>query len=493
MKPISDSQKMKLLIRIIDELSSIESKSEMIRFLLNSAVEFSEAERGFFVESSKDGDLVFLGLDGQVVQDPEVSESTIHQVFESRRPSCLVENADGRSIPPTASILALDLKTIMCAPLTLPDLDSDVRASAVLYVDSQVSTRPFDRQDLEFFDILARHATVIWHNLILTQRLQNDFKLLHQEVKSRFGYHRIVGQCDQMKEVYETLEMIRDTDLDVMIVGETGTGKELIAKAIHYSSARSSALLKQINCAALPEGLVEAELFGLERSVATEVRRRTGKLEQADGGTLFLDEIGDMPIRIQNRLLRFLEAHQFRRIGGREEIHADVRVLAATNKDIDEEIKAGRFRDSLRYRLDIVTIRLPKLKDRGDDLELLAKFFLEDVVKSHDLEISGFTADAWQLMREYPWPGNVRELKHRVHSAAYLARGQLIDAGDLGLLTANVTPGMESLKERSNAFEREMISRAMARFENDHKRAARYLGIAESTLNRKIQSNGIHS
>ncbi|MBN1356141.1 sigma-54-dependent Fis family transcriptional regulator [bacterium] len=481
-----------MLIRIIEELSSIQSKKDLIRFLIRNAVEFTQAERGFFIEQSQERDLVFYDVDGQIATDPEVSRSTIRAVFANHRPVCLVEDSDGHSIPPTASILALDLKTIMCAPLS-GDQEGDRRIEpAVLYVDSQIYTRPFDRLDLEFFTILARHAVVVLDNLVLTQALQNDFKLLHQEVKSRFGYHRIVGECEEMKRVYDTLEMIRNTDLDVMIVGDTGTGKELIAKAIHYSSRRSEAPLKQINCAALPEGLVEAELFGLERSVATEVRKRTGKMEQADGGTLFLDEIGDMAFRVQNRLLRFLENRQFRRIGGREEISVDVRVLAATNKDLEKEIREGRFRDALRFRLDIVTIRLPRLRDRGEDLHILAEYFLEEVVQAHHLEISGFTTAAWDLMRRYSWPGNVRELKHRIHSAAFLARGPLIDVQDLGLHHPPDRARARSLKERTEEFERNFITRILVRHVWDRKQTAKALGISENVLNRKMKSLDIN-
>ncbi len=480
MDHLASRDKLNLLIKIINDLSVVSGKKVLIRELLLNALEFTEAERGYFIQRKPEGGYIFFDGDGVMDDDPQVSFSTIEHVFQTGKPMSLIENSDGRSIPPTASILALNLKTIMCAPLIQDKSDNNV--DAVLYVDSTMAGYPFTRQDLEFFGVLASHAAIIWNHINLTRRLEEDYRLLQEEVRLKFDYHRIVGQCRQMQEIYEILEMLRNTDLDVLIIGATGTGKELIAKAIHYSSARSGNPLKEINCAALPEGLVEAELFGVERNVATEVRSRTGKLEQANTGTLFLDEIGDMPIRVQNRLMRFLEERRFRRIGGREEVEADVRVLAATNRDLDKEVKAGRFRKALRYRLDVVTIRLPLLRDRGDDLKLLADFFLKEVVDSYGMNIQGFTAEAWQLMRNYPWPGNVRELKHRIQSAAFLAGSQLIDAADLGLKVKLTPDQIQPLKKQREHLEKYLIERTLKRHDNDLKRTATALKLSDSEL-----------
>ncbi|MBN1551272.1 sigma-54-dependent Fis family transcriptional regulator, partial [bacterium] len=486
MKTLDSKEKLELLIHLINDLSGVETEADLIKQLLAGALEFTNAERAFWVEKENE-DYFFTDIEGQHIEFPKVSTSSINNVFASGKPLCLIENAEGQSIPPTASILALDLKTIMCSPLTFETDGKQTGVDAVLYVDSRVGTRPFDRNDLDVFTTYCKHAAFIRRHLLLNKKLKQDYKLLHQEVRSKYDYHRIVGQCKEMQQVYENMEMLKDTDIDVMITGETGTGKELIAKAVHYASRRSDAAFKQINCAALPEGLVEAELFGVERNVATEVRRRSGKLEQAHGGSLFLDEIGDMPVRIQNRLLRFLEARKFRRIGGREEIHSDVRVIAATNKDIAIEIKSGRFRDALHYRLNIVNIHLPPLKDRGEDLELLANFFLKEVVDSHQIDIKGFTADAWKIMKTYNWPGNVRELKHRVQSAAFLAKGHLIEVSDLGIPKALDLSIVMTMENQKMQFEKELIKRALERHHRDRNKVARSLGISLSTLMRKMK------
>ena len=489
----ADHHKLKLLIRIINELSVVNETQDLISNLIKLTMEFTQADRGFLVEFKSDGSIQFYNFLGQVISDPKISLSTVNKVLESSEPVCLIENADGQSIPPTASILALDLKTIMCAPLTIASANSQLPFKAALYVDSQISTHPFSRQDLDFFTVIAQQASIVWQNIALNERLVNDFKLLHQEVRSKYDYHRIVGKCDQMKSVYELLEMLRETDLDVMITGDTGTGKELIAKAIHYSSKRSDASLVQLNCAALPEGLMEAELFGVEKNVATEVRRRSGRLELANDGTLFLDEIGDMPMHVQNRMLRFLEDRCFRRIGGRDEINVNVRILAATNKNLEKEIAAGRFRDALRYRLDIMTIHLPPLRERGNDLELLADFFLEEVVESNHLQIQGFTSRVWKVMREYSWPGNVRELKHRVHSAAFLAKGQLIDVEDLGLGHVIKENEIVPLNQQIKSLEINFIKKSLAKSKSDYNAAAFALGVSMDQLHKKIRDYGLTS
>ena len=469
----------------------IPEETSLIRNLLIRALEYTGGERGFLIRKDSDGTLKYFGMSGESIEKPQISMSVIEQVLQADKPVCLIENAEGQSMPSTASIIALDLKSIMAAPMKTKvqnGTEDSEDIDTVLYVDSQIVSRPFDRRDLDFFSVLAQHAAAVWKNRILIRRMEDDFKLLHEEVRSKFDYHKIIGQCDAMKRVYEILEVVRPTDLDVLITGDTGTGKELIAKAIHYASRRSDKPFKQINCAALPEGLVEVELFGVEKNVATEIKSRAGMIEQAHEGTLFLDEIADMTPRIQNRILHFLETRKFRRIGGREELNADVRILAATNKSLPEEISKGRFRDALRYRLEIVPIHLPPLRERDKDLRLLADHFLTEIVRQNALNIHGFSNKAWDVMQQYQWPGNVRELKHRIQSAAILARGPLIEATDLGIHLPESLHDMISLAERRKMLETSMIRRAMERYGGSIASASRELGITGTQLKRKLRS-----
>jgi len=482
------AEKMELLVEIVEALAEIEDETALVKQLILKTLEFTGAERGFLARKTKNNEIVYFDASGNIVESPAISLSVLQEVFQSSHPVCLIENADGQSMPTTASILSLDLKSIMAAPMnTNPDNKSDSQVDSVLYIDSQIVSRPFDRKDLEFFDVLVQHASAVWRNLLLNRKIEQDFKLLHEEVQSKYDYHKIVGQCDEMQKVYKILETLRDTDLDVLITGETGTGKELIAKALHYASQRSDKPLKQINCAALPEGLVEAELFGVEKNVATEVKSRRGLIEQAEGGTLFLDEIADMPLRIQNRLLHFLEVRTYRRIGGREEVKSNVRIIAATNKSLKKEIDDGNFRNALRYRLEVVPIHLPLLRERGNDLKILAEFFLSEMVEQHDLNIKGFTNDAWDLMVRYEWPGNIRELKHRIQSAAFLARGQLIERRDLGIQIPGDLADLKTLEERNEIVEKQIIRRYLEKNTGSIKLTAQNLEVSESTLRRKMK------
>jgi two-component system, NtrC family, response regulator AtoC len=492
----NEGDKIQMLVSIVEALSTIPDETDLIQKLIFSAVEFTGAERGYLVRLNRENDLLFHDSSGNQINDPQVSVSVIRNVLNTNKPVCLIEDEEGHSIPPTTSIVALDLKSIMAAPMSLNtgsvSKDTGPDVNAVLYVDSRVVSKPFDGRDLDLFTVLAQHSAAVWKNKLLVDRLEDDFKLLHAEVQSKFDYHKIIGKCDAMKKVYEILEVLRPTDLDVMITGDTGTGKELIAKALHYSSSRSHKPFRQINCAALPESLVEAELFGVEKDVATEVKSRRGMIESAHEGTLFLDEIADMSTRVQSRILHFLETRRFRKIGGRDEIRADVRVLAATNRDINDAVTRGEFRDALRYRLEVVPIHLPPLRERNDDLRLLADHFLAEALKSNGLDIKGFSNEAWNTMQQYTWPGNIRELKHRIQSAAILARGNLIQPQDLGIRLPPDAAYVKPLSEMRQAFETTTIVHTLERCENSIKCAAEKLKVNPDSLKKKIREYNIN-
>ncbi len=483
-----------MLVKIVEDLSVESDQTLLIQNLLFNVLEFTGAERGFFIKQVSDGSMKFYNISGEPTESPQVSISVINRVIETNKPVCLIESSDGQSLPPTTSILALDLKSLMVAPMNIGIEsygDKEFRPDAVLYVDSRIVSKPFDTEDLNFFSVLAQHTAAVWRNKLLVQKLEQDFKLLHAEVQSKFDYHKIIGKCPALLEVYDTLEILRSTELDVLITGETGTGKELIAKAIHYSSPRSEKPFLQINCAALPEGLVEVELFGVEKNVATEVKSRQGMIESANRGTLFLDEIADMSLRIQNRILHFLETRKIRKIGARKELDVDVRILAATNQDISKAISNGQFRDALRYRLEILPIHLPPLRERGDDLRLLADFFLSEIVEKNDLNIHGFSNNSWEAMQKYSWPGNIRELKHRIQSAAILSRGTLIEVQDLGIPYKKSLQAIKPLAEKRKLMETSMISSALAQFDYNLASAAKDLGLSLSTLKRKMKTLNI--
>ncbi len=330
--------------------------------------------------------------------------------------------------------------------------------------------------------------------------LQEQNKNLKKGLRERFSHHQIVGNTHAMRQLLDSVEKIADTPLNVLIEGETGTGKELIAKAVHFNSSRAEFPFVALNCAALPESLLESELFGIEKGVATGVDQRIGRIEQAHRGTLFLDEIGDMPLSSQAKLLRVLEHREVERIGARRAMAVDVRVVTATNKDLEEEVRAGRFRADLFYRLNVIKLHLPPLRDRLDDIPILVRFFTELACIAMKKRPVSFSDDAMHLLATHSWPGNIRELRNEVERCVALASSSVIHAEDLSESIKKSSPQPVALLPETTASEgpydleaaeREAIARALAQTQGNKSQAARLLGISREGLRRKLLRYGI--
>src|SRR3972149_4444065 len=307
------------------------------------------------------------------------------------------------------------------------------------------------------------------------------------------GMSGLLGASLPMQEVFETIRKVAVTDVPILILGESGTGKELVARALHRLSNRQDGPFVVINCGAIPENLLESELFGYEKGAFTgEDTRRRGRIEYAEGGTLFLDEIGDLGLSLQVKLLRFLQEYIIERIGGREPIPLDVRVVAATNKDLKQAVDAGQFREDLYFRLGVVTIPMPPLRERGDDIYLLSRAFLHHYKGDFKKEIKGFSEDAINSLGEYKWPGNVRELENKIKRAVVMAEGEIITSKDLGLQSSiSMERPPVSLKEARDKMEKELIQKALLRHRGIVVRAAEELGITRQTLTDLIKRYGI--
>jgi two-component system NtrC family response regulator len=314
---------------------------------------------------------------------------------------------------------------------------------------------------------------------------------LRQQLAER-GFDEMMGESAPMQKVFTAVRKVATTDASVLIVGESGTGKELAAKAIHRASARRDAPFVVINCGAIPETLLESELFGHEKGSFTHAdTRRKGKFEYAEGGTLFLDEIGELPLSLQVKLLRFLQEHQIERVGGREIIPLNVRVIAATNRDLKRDVAEKRFRDDLYFRLGVVTITLPPLRDRHDDVMLLARTFLQRFGHDHQKPIRGFSGDATDAIQRFSWPGNVRELEHRIKRAVIMAEGDAITADDLELEPAAGASATLTLREVRDEAERRHIQSVFQRCDQNISRAAAELGISRPTLHELVKKYGL--
>jgi two-component system NtrC family response regulator len=330
--------------------------------------------------------------------------------------------------------------------------------------------------------------------------LRRAFHVSQLEHEQREMRHRLsgdtfegmIGTSTQMQDVFSTIRKVATTDAPVLIRGESGTGKELVARAIHRLSIRESKPFIPINCSAIPENLIESELFGHEKGTFTGAHaQRKGRFEMAEGGTLFLDEIGDLPLILQTKLLRFLQEKTIERVGGREQIEVDTRVLAATNRDLEEAMKNATFRDDLYYRLSVINISLPALRERNADVVLLAKTFLDRYTSETRKKIKGFSSEAIEAIESYPWPGNVRELENRIKRAVIMSEGKKITLEDLEMKAVAGKKELIMLKDAREILEKGLILKAIARNENNLTKAASELGISRPTLYDLMEKLGI--
>ena len=328
------------------------------------------------------------------------------------------------------------------------------------------------------------------------QNLEVENVSLRQQLDTKFGLENIIGESPAMKEVFEVVRQVAPTRATVLLLGESGTGKELIARAIHQLSPRAKQPLVSVRCAALAPTLLESELFGHEKGAFTGAHeRRIGRFEQAQGGTLFLDEIGEIDTTVQIKLLRFLGERTFERVGSNKTVTTDVRLIAATNKDLEEQVRAGAFREDLFFRLRVVELRLPTLRERTGDIPLLAQGFLREFAQENQKPVAAFTADALELLVNYRWPGNVRELRTAIEHAVVLCRGERISARDLPpsvRADAGATADPSRLLARGDLTvkeaEKQLIVRALKETNGNRTLAAEKIGMSRRTFHRKLHT-----
>jgi DNA-binding NtrC family response regulator len=398
-----------------------------------------------------------------------------------------MEGIDGMQVLAHAKAVDPDLAVVM---ITAHGSEK-AAVQAMKLGASDYVPKPFDNDELR----------VIVRRVMEGVLLRRDHRRLLQQVSEHYGFERIVGTSPAMRRVFETIDRVADADVTVLIRGESGTGKELVANALHYRSPRRAKPLVKTNCAALSRELVESELFGHERGAFTgAAARREGKFEAADGGTLLLDECGDMPLETQAKLLRALQEKEFERVGGNQPIRVDVRVLAATNQDLEAAVRAGRFREDLYYRLKVVELVIPPLSERRQDIPLLVDHVLKDAAARFRRDVKPLTAEALRACVAHDWPGNVRQLRSAVEQALLLAPGPEITPADLFGTTcspATASPPPTGLpfreaKERVvEAFERDFLLQALRRHGGNITKAAEEVGMYRQNFQQKMRELGL--
>jgi DNA-binding NtrC family response regulator len=352
--------------------------------------------------------------------------------------------------------------------------------------------KPFDNDEI----------LLVVERAVARTRLEREHRLLLERLEREQGLGAMLGSTPPMRRLFEHVHKVAPTDLTVLVRGESGTGKELVARALHDRSSRAQRPLVAVNCAAMSRELVESELFGHERGAFTGAdARRVGRFEQADRGTLFLDEIGDMPVETQAKVLRALQERTFERVGGNTAITVDVRVVAATHRDLEAEIRAGRFREDLYYRLRVVELVVPPLRDRSDDVPTLVTRFLSDLAARLGRPPVAVAPAAMAVLVGHAWPGNVRELRNLVERSAVLASGDAIDVSDLGITPAAGTrrratsggdlPFAEAKRRAIDDFERTYLEEALARHDGNVSRTAEAIGMVRQSLQQKMRDLGL--
>jgi Nif-specific regulatory protein len=479
------------LLKISTTINAIRGVDELQKALLELLFEVVPARRGAILltaNASEPGEFASIfGLD-RVTGTNEavnVSRTIVRRVLKDRAAISINETSSGETLK-TESLVAAQARSVLCVPLIMLE-----RELGVIYLYSDEPGANFNENHLQLATAIAAIAAVAIANARHFETLENENKRLLQEVDLE---HNIVGESPLLQRVFQLISKVAPTDSTVLISGESGTGKELAARAIHRNSQRSDKPFVAVNCAALAETLLETELFGHEKGAFTgALVQKKGRLEMADGGTIFLDEIGDLSPALQTKLLRVLQEREFQRVGGNRTIKVDMRLIAATNRNLEEAIAQGAFRQDLYFRLNVVELKMPPLRERAEDIPLLANYFARKYADKCNRRIAGISAEAKKRLMNYYWPGNVRELENAIERAVVLGTTDQILAEDLpeAVLDSDATSSGETSSnyhESVVSTKKKMITDAIKQAKGNYTAAARLLGLHPNYLHRLIRN-----
>ncbi len=473
------------LVRFSRRLLEAGSLESLLDALLDALLEVTRADKGFVIELADGEPQVRASRNvapGRVKDAvSSVSDSILRKVLETQRPLVVADALHDAEWSSSESVIDLRLQSVMCAPLLARG-----EVFGAIYLGNDSVRNLFDERSLETLTVFASQASLLLQNALLLRDLRRENEALREAIDTR-RYGDLLGAGPSMREVFRRIEKVAPTDVTVLVQGETGTGKELVAREIHRRSPRSEGPFVAVNCAAIPEGLLESELFGHVKGAFTgAVATRPGRFQAASGGTLFLDEIGEMPQSLQVKLLRAIQERSVQRVGESRAEPVDIRIVAATNRNLEEDVRNGRFREDLYYRLHVVTITLPPLRERADDVTVLARWFLQRYATEFESRARGFAPAALVALRKHAWPGNIRELENRVKKAAVLADGPLVSTEDLDL-KADGQEAAIPLSEAIEEFRKRYISDILERNGGNRTKTAKELDVDPRTIFRHLE------
>ncbi len=473
------------LVRFSERLLAATDLNRLLDELLDALVEVSQADKGFLIllEGGEPAVRAARNVARETIEGAmgRISDSIVRKVAETGRPLVVADALHDSEWSGSESVVNLKLCSVMCAPLK-----SKGEVFGVIYLGNDNVVSLFDERALEPLTVFAAQASLLVQNALLLDSLRRENSALREAVSTR-QYGDLVGTGGSMREVFRRIERVAGTDISVLITGETGTGKEVVAREVHRRSPRAGGPFVAVNCGAIPEALLESELFGHVKGAFTgAVASRLGRFQAASGGTLFLDEIGEMPPALQVKILRALQDRAVTRVGDTRPEAVDIRVVAATNKVLEQEIQRGAFREDLFYRLNVVSIQLPPLRERGDDVVVLARWFLARYAKEFGSRARTFSGGALVAMRKYAWPGNVRELENRVKKAVVLAERSVVSAEDLDLRPESLEPAVP-LAHATREFQKRYVNDVLERNAGNRTKTAKDLGVDPRTIFRHLE------
>lgn len=489
------------LLAVSTSFSSNLDMSELLERIVDAVVRITDCERGYLVLRDEGGELSFaLGRSksGEALTDKsfEISRSVVRGVANTGEAQVVMNAQEDAELKGKRSIVELQIRTVICLPLKFED-----HLVGVIYADSGSVSETFTSSDISIMNAFGTQAAIAIENArrhgdleLIKSSLENQNLSLRSELAERYEFAGIVGYSKRMRDIFDVIRKVAPLSTTVLIQGETGTGKELIAKAIHYNSPRKSRAIVSINCGALPKDILESELYGYRRGAFTGADQdRGGLFEAADKGTLFLDEIGEMPVELQVKLLRSLQEGEVRRLGEDFSRPVDVRIISSTNKDLAAEVDAGRFRSDLYYRLNVVPISLPPLRERPEDILPLAEHFIDRFSKEMKKRRPSMSRATKELIVSHRWRGNVRELENSIERAIALGEGRkVLDAAQFSHISetlpveARATENA-SLKSMIVDWEKEVIRKVLIKNGWNVSRTAIVLQISRQQLHNKIK------
>jgi Nif-specific regulatory protein len=478
------------LVSISENISKEQDTSVLLDTIMDVALETLSAERGFILLNSNGSlnghePVTARNMSKETISSIQnLSTSVVNQVLHENKPVLSIDAQSDERFQGAESVVIQQIKSVLCTPLIL-----NGKSIGVIYMDSRVSNKQFDKSSLEFLKAFSRQATIAIINTRILENLKSENRRLKKQVTGNTVFPEIIGKSEAMARIFDMIRDVADSTASILLEGESGTGKELVARALHVNSSRSKYPFIPIFCGSLSENLLESELFGHKKGAFTGAsENKKGLFEEADKGTIFLDEIADISPNVQTKLLRVIQEGEVKPVGETQIKKVDVRIVSATNKDLKLETEEGKFREDLYYRLNVINIKMPPLRERRDDIPFLANHFIKYYALKNKKNINSLSKDAGKHLMEYHWPGNVRELENAIERAVILAKGSELERDLFQLAKVESQLPLGKTLDEINKF---AIIKTIEMLGNNRTKAAKVLGVSRRWLQYRLKDWGM--